>query len=299
MFRRWGLFIGLNILIVVTISLILSFLGILDFGASRQSLFFDGLNYQSLIIFCLIWGMVGSFISLRLSKWMAKRLYNVQTLTIQGPYGALVSTVHRLARQAGLPVMPEVGIIQSHEVNAFATGPSKKNSLVVVTTGLLSHMGEEEVEGVLAHEISHIANGDMVTMTLLQGVLNAFVMFFARIAAFAISNALRQDDDEGEGLGYFAHMMVVMVLEVLFGLLAGLVLAWFSRLREFRADAGAAKLAGKGKMIGALEALVRYQNTLTPHQDAFRGMRISSKRSRFSLYATHPSLEDRIAALSQ
>ena len=147
------------------------------------------------MIFCLVWGMVGSFISLQMSKWMAKRSMGVQVVEANGQFSNLVNTVHRLARMANLPKMPEVGVYESAEVNAFATGPSKSNSLVAVSTGLLRSMSEDEIEGVLAHEVAHIANGDMVTMTLAQGVINAFVMFFARVVAFAIDNALRSDND--------------------------------------------------------------------------------------------------------
>ncbi len=203
--------------------------------------------------------------------------------------------------------MPEVGIFESSDVNAFATGPSKNNSLVAVSSGLLQRMNREEVEGVLGHEVAHIANGDMVTMTLLQGVINAFVMFFARIIAFAISNALRSNNDNGEkseGLGTFAHMMVVMVLEIVFGILGSLVVASFSRFREFRADAGGSRLAGKDKMIAALKALKTVvempQRAEAPQaNNAIKCLQISSRGSFIQLFSTHPSLDARISALQK
>lgn len=292
MFKRFFLFFGVNILIVVTISIVTSLLGV------GQYLNANGIDYQSLLIFCLLWGMGGSFISLRLSKWMAKRAMGIELINLTGPYSEIVQIIYRHAKMAGLSTMPEVGIFQSTEVNAFATGPSKNNSLVAVSTGLLNKMGRDEIDGVLGHEVAHIANGDMVTMALLQGIMNAFVMFFARVVAFAIDQAMRKDDDEGQGLGMFAHMAVVFVLEILFGMVAGIVLCWFSRQREFRADAGGAKLAGKEKMIGALEALMRTYSGLPDHENsAFKSMKISSKKGFLTLFSTHPTLEERIRTL--
>lgn len=293
MFKRWFLFFGVNILIVAMVSIVLNLLGIGPYITAH------GLNYTSLMIFCLLWGMGGSFISLYLSKWMAKSMMGVKIQTATGSYGEIVRSVHAMARKAGLSKMPEVGIYQSPDVNAFATGPSKNNSLVAVSTGLLNTMGTEEIEGVLGHEVAHIANGDMVTMALVQGVINAFVMFFARIAAFAVSQFLRGDDDEGEGLGFFAHIAVVFLFEMIFGLLGSIVAATFSRYREFRADDGSARLVGKGKMVSALKALERNYGALHKAEGGMASLQISSKSSWNKLSSTHPPLEERIRALEK
>lgn len=299
MFKRFFLFAAVNILIVVTISIVTRLLGLEPYMTA------NGINYESLAVFCLIWGMGGSFISLMISKWMAKTMMGVQIVDKNGQYGELVQTVHMLARKAKLDKMPDVGIYQAPEINAFATGPTRNNSLVAVSTGLLERMNRDELEGVLGHEVAHIANGDMVTMTLVQGVINAFVMFFARIVAYAISQALRSDDEEGGssgGLGMFAHMMVVFVLEILFGILGSIVVAAFSRYREYRADAGGSKLAGKEKMLGALKALQSNYETLMQTKEssgAIKSMQISSKHSWLALFSSHPPLEDRIKALER
>ena len=291
MFKRFSLFFGVNILIIIAVSLILNILGVGHYLTA------SGLDYQALAIFCLIWGMVGSFISLRLSKWMAKKMMGVEILSPTGRYAQLVQTVHQLARKANLPEMPEVGIYQSPEVNAFATGPSKKNSLVAVSSGLLQKMRQEEIEGVLAHEVAHIANGDMVTMALLQGVINAFVMFAARVVAYALSNFLRGDDDEGEGFSFFTHIIVVFILEIIFGIFASIIVCWFSRYREFRADAGGGRLAGKDRMTAALEALRNNYDSLGKRESSIKAMQISSKSGFLALFSSHPPLEKRIAAL--
>jgi heat shock protein HtpX len=197
--------------------------------------------------------------------------------------------------------MPEVGIYQSGEINAFATGPSKSSSLVAVSTGLLDRMNDEEVEGVLAHEVAHIANGDMVTMALVQGVVNAFVMFFARIAAFALQNAMKSDDDESPVGGGLAHMFTVMAFEIVFGILGSMVVAFFSRIREYSADAGGARLAGKQSMIAALKRLEsEYElNHFDRNQETSMAMmKISAKESGFrALFSSHPKLSDRIKQL--
>jgi heat shock protein HtpX len=204
--------------------------------------------------------------------------------------------VAKLSRQANLPAVPEVGIYESAEPNAFATGPSKNKSLVAFSTGLLSRMNRQEVEAVAAHEISHIANGDMVTMTLLTGIANALVMFLSRIIASVIDSALRGDDDEG-GLGFFAYIMVVMALETFFMLLASIPIAAFSRYREFKADAGAAKLTSPREMATARRALAKVAEIPT-HKDSYAIAKISSNR-KVSIFSTHPSIEDRIARLEQ
>ncbi|MGE3682807.1 MAG: protease HtpX [Bdellovibrionales bacterium] len=293
--RRIGLFIAVNVLVVVTISVILNILGVKPYITAQ------GLNYESLIIFCLIWGIGGAFISLALSRVMAKWMMGVQVIPpdTQDPHlRDLVETVHQLSRAAQLPVMPEVGIYEGQEVNAFATGPSKSRSLVAVSTGLLHRMKREEVKGVLGHEVAHIANGDMVTMTLIQGVVNAFVMFLARAIAYALTMARGQDGEENQGssLTYFA---VQFVLEIIFMILGSMVVAWFSRYREFRADSGGARLAGRENMIQALEQLRRSFETVEPAvQPAIQSLKISSQPSQFMrLFSTHPPLEERIERL--
>src|SRR5918995_487778 len=242
--KRIFLFLLTNLAIVLTLSIVLSVLGV-----GRYIDPDGGLNIQSLAIFCFVWGMGGAFISLQMSRFIAKRATG--TRLVDGRTGNaeadwLYATVARLTQQANLP-MPEVGVYESAEVNAFATGPSKSRSLVAVSSGLLRAMRQEEVEGVLAHEVAHIANGDMVTMTLLQGVINAFVMFFARIIAFALA---RGDSRNGHG-----NFMVVIVLQIVLGILGSTITAWFSRQREFRADRGGATLAGRARMLGALRRL--------------------------------------------
>ncbi|NRA65802.1 MAG: protease HtpX [Pseudobacteriovorax sp.] len=299
MFKRFAVFAAVNIAIIVTISIVSSIifraLGIDPYYMSGGTL-----NYESLMVFCFIWGMGGAFISLLLSKKLVKWTMGVKIIdpNTGGQYGDLVRTVHHLAKSAGLSKMPEVGIYPGQELNAFATGPSRNNSLVAVSEGLLQHMTRDEVEGVLGHEVAHIANGDMVTMTLIQGVVNAFVMFFARIVAFAISQALRGDDEEGQGLGWFAHMAVVILFEILFGILGSMIVAWFSRQREFRADAGGARLAGRSKMEAALQKLRQGIELNSEASPSVASLKISSKKSKFlSLLSTHPPLEVRIQKL--
>ena len=292
MFKRFFLFFGVNILIVVMLSFILQLLGLNYYFVA------NGIDYSSLMIFCLIWGMGGAFISLFLSKWMAKKLMGVQILSPTGTHGELVRMVHALARKAGLTVMPEVGLYNSPELNAFATGPSKKNSLVAVSSGLLSRMNREQIEGVLAHEVAHIANGDMVTMTLLQGIINAFVMFFARIVAFFISQAMRDEEGRG-GMSWIAERLTVILFEVVFGILGAIVVAWFSRVREFKADSGGASLAGNDKMILALRGLLNSYPSLESKNSPISALQISSKSRLGLLFSTHPSLEDRIRRLQR
>lgn len=299
--KRIFLFLAVNLLVMVTISIVLNLLGV------RPYLSANGIDYESLLAFCLVWGMGGAFISLALSRVMAKWMMGVQVIdpNTQDPsLRELVETVHSLARSANLPKMPQVGIYDSPEVNAFATGPTKSRALVAVSTGLLRRMRTNEVEGVLGHEVAHIANGDMVTMALIQGVVNAFVMFLARVIAFAIMNLSRSRDSESssEGMSYFAYHMTVFVLEMLFMVLGTMVVAWFSRMREFRADAGGARIAGRDRMVAALEALKRTIEIEDPHaqKPALQALKISGKRGAWlSLFSTHPSLDDRIARLSR
>lgn len=296
MFKRIFLMLAVNLLIMITLSFILNIFGIGGYLTQY------GLNYPSLMIFCLVWGMGGAFISLLLSKTLVKWTMKVQILdpdNVSGSNGKLVSVVHTLAANAGLKKMPQVGIYPSEEINAFATGPSKSNSLVAVSEGLLHNMNQAEVEGVLAHEIAHIKNGDMVTMTLVQGVVNAFVMFFARIAAFAVSQALSGDDEE-KSPSTMTYWLVTMVFEMIFGVLGMIVVAWVSRKREFKADSGGASLAGREKMTAALQRLKLSTGAIETANAGLASMKISGKKSKFlDLFSTHPDLDDRIAALQR
>ena len=288
--KRIFLFLLTNILIVLTITVVLSVLGVGQYETGD-----GGLDLGALMVFCLIWGMAGSFISLQISRWMAKRATGVHLVdgrTGRADLDWLYATVERLTRQANLP-MPEVGVYDSPEVNAFATGPSKSRSLVAVSSGLLRTMRQDEVEGVLAHEVAHIANGDMVTMTLLQGVINAFVMFFARVIAHFVT---RSDDREGNGGMYF---LVVIVLQIGLGILGSMVTAWFSRQREFRADSGASTLAGREKMIAALRRLAVNRELVDTRHEALATMKINGTKGWMMLFSTHPPLEARIAALER
>jgi len=295
--KRVFLFLAVNFLVVATISVILSLLNVRPFLTSY------GLNYESLMIFCLVWGMGGAFISLALSRVMAKWLMGVRVIdpdTNDRDLQNLLQTVRELAKSAHLRAVPDVGIYDSPEINAFATGPTQKRSLVAVSTGLLRRMSQKELEGVLAHEIAHIANGDMVTMTLLQGVVNAFVMFLARVLAFFVSG-LGQNKQKSSTGSYFAYSMCVFLFEIIFMVLGSIIVASYSRFREFRADKGGAQFAGREKMIAALEAL---QKTVNVHDKraeapAFQAMKISTGRRSglLALFATHPPLELRIQRL--
>ncbi len=296
--KRIVLFLVVNLLVMTTVTVILGVLGV--------GRYFPQGGLAGLAVLCLVWGMAGSFISLALSRVMAKWLMGVQAIpadTNDPTLRELVDTVHGLARAAGLPALPEVGIYESPDVNAFATGPTRSRALVAVSTGLLQNMGRREVSGVLGHEIAHVANGDMVTMALVQGVVNAFAMFLARVLAFAISQAMRsRDDDRGGG---WIEWILVMVFQNVFMLLGFIVVAWFSRQREFRADAGGARYAGRENMINALKTLGRLHDPEIAAADAqrapsFQALKISGATGGMaSLFATHPPLEARIARLEQ
>jgi len=289
MFKRIGLFLLTNFLVIITVSLILNIV-LPMLGISPKGI-------TGLAVMCGVFGMVGAFISLAMSRWMAKKAYNIQLISANEQNYELreiYQMVARLSKQAGLTSIPEVGVYQSPEPNAFATGPSKDKSIVAFSTGLLNAMSKNEVEAVAAHEISHISNGDMVTMTLLTGIANALVMFLSRIIAGLIDSAMKGDDDEG-GLGFFAYIMVVMVLESVFMLLATIPIAAFSRYREYKADAGAARLTSPTAMASALKSLARAAEIPT-QKDSFAIAKISSNR-RVSLWSTHPSIEDRVAKL--
>jgi heat shock protein HtpX len=287
--KRTLIFLGVNALILLTLSITLRMLGVGHYFTAR------GIDFQSLLVFCLVWGMGGAFISLALSRVMAKWMMGVKVIdpnTSEPELRELVATVHRLARAANLPEMPEVGWYPSPEVNAFATGPTKSRALVAVSAGLLERMDRQAVEGVLGHEIAHVANGDMVTMTLVQGVINALVMFLARVIAFFLANRGRSDDSSAAP-SYF----IIFILEIALSALGMIAVAAFSRYREYRADAGGAELAGREKMIGALEALRRASGLVDlTGKESLATLKISGKR-KFSLFATHPPLDERIARL--
>lgn len=292
MFKRVVLFIVINCLVVLTISVILSALNIKPYLTSY------GLDYSSLMLFCLIWGMVGALISLSLSRKMAKWLMGVQLIEPQGHHAKLYQMVEYLARDAGLPSVPEVGIFSSPEMNAFATGPTKRRSLVAVSSGLLNQMNEKELEAVLGHEISHIANGDMVTMTLIQGIVNAFVMFLARVIAFALSSLGRGERNGRTSWG--SYYILTFVFEILFMILGSMLVALFSRYREFRADRGGAELTRKEHMIAALEKLGTARVATKKHASMNALMiAMPSKKGFFRLFATHPPIEERIARLKE
>jgi len=286
--KRIGLFLLTNIDIMLVRSVVASLLG------GDRFLTQNGLNLGSLLIFSAVFGMGGSFISLAMSKWMAKR--STGAVVIEQPKSAaeawLLATVERQARAAGIG-MPEVAVYDAPEINAFATGMSKNSALVAVSTGLLRSMSQDETEAVLGHEIAHIANGDMVTLTLIQGVLNTFVIFLSKVIGYAVDSALKRGDDErsGPGIGYF---VTSMVMQIVLGFAASIVVAWFSRRREFAADAGGAHLAGKRKMIAAL-AKLKAQHEPSSLPQGMQAMGISGGVK--SLFMTHPPLEERIARL--
>jgi heat shock protein HtpX len=282
-----------NLLVLVAIGIVFAFL----------QAFFPGLRGQSLggmLVLAALFGSVGSVISLFLSKWLAKRGQGVVVIdpaTATGDERWLIQTVYKLAKQAGIEDMPEVGIWDSPEINAFCTGPSKNSSLVAVSTGILRHMNKNELEGVLGHELSHASNGDMVTLTLIQGVVNTFVIFFSWVVAQALTR--RSDDDRGVG-GYFMYHILVSTLQmVLGGVAMVLVVAPFTRYREYRADAGGAHLAGKDKMIAGLQALLDQQRVPLPSGAADPALAAFKIDGNANWFATHPPLEARIARLRE
>lgn len=290
--KRIFYFLLTNILVLLTISIILSITGAGNYITDK------GIDFGSLLVFSAIVGFSGSFISLAISRWMAKRMMGVQVIDPDNPTNAhearVVEKVYRLSRAAGLTHMPEVGIYYSDEVNAFATGPSKKRSLVAVSAGLLNEMDDDAIEGIIAHEVAHIVNGDMVTMTLLQGVINTFVVFLARIVAFAASQLVRSE------MAPIVHFIAIVVFQLLFSVLGSIVVFAYSRHREFHADKGGADLAGKDKMKHALESLKAYSSRATTDtQDtSIATMKISGKPKKSMIFSTHPDLDERINRLS-
>ena len=290
--KRIFLFLTVNALIVVTILLVTNILGIRHYVTEQ------GIDFTALLVFSAIVGFTGALISLALSRTMAKWMLNVRVLSPDDPNLSsderwLVEEVHRLARRAGLVEMPEVGIYDSPEVNAFATGPTRNRSLVAVSTGLLKNMDKEGVQGVLGHEVAHIANGDMVTMTLLQGVINTFVVFLSRLAAYVVSRFVREE------LAGVVHFICIIVFDILFSILGSIVVMAYSRHREYHADRGGADLAGKEKMIHALRLLQQHVSMIDPSHKSLQTMKISNRSGWLKLFSSHPDLEDRIARLER
>ncbi len=289
--KRVFLFILTNLAVVAVLSIVARLLGIDQYIAAQ------GGSYMGLLVFAALFGFGGAIISLLMSKWSAKRMMGVRVIdTPQNPTEQwLVETVRAQANQVGIG-MPEVGVFESPDPNAFATGANRNKALVAVSTGLLQRMKRQEVEAVLGHEIGHVANGDMVTLTLIQGVVNTFVIFLARIVGGFIDKAIFKSEN-GNGIGYFIS---VMVAQLLLGVLASMIVAWFSRQREFRADEAGARLAGTGSMIGALEALKRgAEPHPLPEKMAAFGIDGGRAAGFKRLFMTHPPLDERIGALRQ
>ena len=284
MFKRLFLFLATNFAVLILLSIVMSILGV------------DPRTFSGLLVMATVFGFGGSLFSLMISKWVAKRSTGAHV--IEQPRNEseqwLVSTVRRQAEAAGIK-MPEVAIYDAPEINAFATGPSRNNSLVAVSTGLLRAMNRDEAEAVLGHEVSHVANGDMVTMALIQGVLNTFVIVLARVVGRVIDGYLSGNREGGPGIGYF---VIVFVLDMIFGLFASMIAMWFSRHREFRADAGGARLAGRDKMIAALQRLsMTYGESTLPKTVQAFGISGAVGHGLRRLLMSHPPLEERIQTL--
>ena len=288
--KRILLFIATNMAILVVLSVSLRLLGV-DRILDEQGV---GLDINALLIFSAVLGFAGSLISLALSKFMAKRMMGVRVIEQPGNAAEswLVETVRRQAQEAGIG-MPEVGVFDSPDMNAFATGARRNSALVAVSTGLLNGMTQPQAEAVLAHEVSHVANGDMVTLTLIQGVVNTFVIFLSRIIGYTIDRVVFKTE-RGHGPAY---IVTVIIAQLVLGILASIIVMWFSRRREFRADAGGAHLAGRESMIGALERLRQRHTAPLPEQMAAFGINGALGQGLKRLFMTHPPLEERIAAL--
>ena len=286
--KRIVLFLATNLAIVFVLSITMRILGVEPYLTA------NGLNLTSLLIFAAVMGFGGSFISLAISKWMAKKSMGVQVIEAPGNQTEawLLDTVRKYSADAGIK-MPEVGVFHSPDMNAFATGMSKNSALVAVSTGLLQGMTKEEAEAVIGHEVAHAANGDMVTMALIQGVVNTFVMFLSRVIGHTVDRVVFKNEN-GHGPAFFITMIIA---ELVLGVLASIIVMWFSRQREFRADRGGASLAGKGAMIAALERLARQHPEPLPEKMAAFGIAGGSPQGWKRLFMTHPPLEERIAAL--
>ena len=292
--KRLFLLVATNLAVVALLLVTASLLGVDRFLTNQ------GLNLGNLLVFSALIGFGGAFFSLALSKWMAKMSTGAQVIVEPRNRAEawLLDTVARQAEVAGI-AMPEVAIYDAPEPNAFATGPSRNNALVAVSTGLLHGMSTDEVEAVLAHEVSHVANGDIVTLTLIQGVVNTFVIAIAKVVGYVVDRALSSNSDEeyqGPGIAYYVTSIAA---ELLLGILASAIVMWFSRQREFRADAGGARLAGRGKMIAALERLraMRDQPSHLPAEMAAFGIGGGDAQGLKRLFLSHPPLDERIAAL--
>jgi heat shock protein HtpX len=289
--RRIVYFLATNVAILLVLSVVLRLLGVDRYLDQTGT----GLDYWNLLVFAAVFGMGGSFISLAISKWSALRMTGARV--IEQPTseveGWLVQTVARHAQGAGIG-MPQVAIYDAPDPNAFATGARRDKALVAVSSGLLHGMTRDEVDGVLAHEVSHIANGDMVTLTLIQGVVNTFVLFLSRVVGDVVDRAVFRREGEGHGPAFF---VVSIVAQLVLGILASLVVFWFSRQREFRADAGGAQLAGRPKMIAALERLRKASPEPLPEQMAAFGISGLGRSGIARLFATHPPLEERVERL--
>lgn len=292
MFKRVALFIATNLAVILVLSIVLRLFGV-DSMLDEQNV---GINYEGLLILSLVFGFGGSFISLAISKWMAKRATGARV--IESPSNSteswLVATVERLSRQAGINP-PEVAIYDSPEPNAFATGARRNNALVAVSTGLLQAMKQDEAEAVLAHEISHVANGDMVTLALVQGVVNTFVIFLSRIVGHIVDRVILKND-RGYGIGYFVS---VIAAQIVLGILASTIVMWVSRQREYRADAGSAALNGKQPMINALARLGGVKESQLPESLQAFGIAGGRGDGLKRLFLSHPPIEERIAALQR
>ncbi|MFT3930108.1 MAG: protease HtpX [Spongiibacteraceae bacterium] len=287
--KRVFLFLATNLAVMVVLSIVASVLGVNRFLTA------NGLDMGALLGFAAVFGFGGALISLAMSKWSAKMATGARI--IDAPQNAeerwLVETVQRHAQEAGIG-MPEVAIFPAHEVNAFATGMSRNNALVAVSSGLLQQMTRAEAEAVIGHEVAHVANGDMVTLALIQGVLNTFVIFIARAVGSFIDRVVFKNED-GPGMGYF---VIHIVLEIALGILASMIVMWFSRRREFRADAGGARLAGRDNMIAALRRLqMVYEESAMPAKLTAFAISGNGRQGLARFFASHPSLDDRIAAL--
>jgi len=292
MFKRIALFLATNLAVILVLSIVLRLLGVDNILDERNV----GIDYQSLLILSLVIGFGGSFISLAISKWMAKRSTGARVITqpANATESWLVNTVERQARQAGIET-PEVAIYDSSDMNAFATGARRNAALVAVSTGLLQGMRQDEIEAVLAHEISHVANGDMVTLTLIQGVVNTFVIFLSRVIGHFVDRVILRNES-GHGLGYFG---AVIAAQLLLGILASMIVMWVSRLREFRADAGSAKINGKQPMINALARLEQGRQGELPEALQAFGISGGGKQKMMRLFMSHPPIPERIEALRQ
>ncbi len=285
---RIGLFLATNLAILIILSISMRLLG---FGPYLEA---NGLNYTSLLVFAAGFGMIGSFISLAMSKFTAKKMMGVRVIETPSSDEErwLMFTVQRQAEQAGIG-MPEVGIFETPQMNAFATGMKKNDALVAVSRGLLNGMSRDEAEAVLGHEVAHIANGDMVTMALIQGVINTFVIFFARVIGNIVDRVVFKNED-GHGMGFW---IATIVSELVLGILASMIVMWFSRRREFVADRGGAELSSQANMIGALERLKAGVQEDLPDQLAAFGINGGKPTGIKALFMSHPPLDDRIDAL--